>query len=164
MWLIFLFIYLPWKIQTNGQYPNWASANYFSKSLLCWKLIRFGNLDKTYSFLPAFLQREETYSFKFKYLSIATTTNFCFELSQIFPSPIRAQTFSCVYPETKKWHLSWFSFMQLLSNHSIAKWLSCSDLQIKVFKLYRKQKWFCHLQNYRLQWIQLDKINDLSKC
>ena len=72
MWLIFLFISLPWNIQTNGQYPNWASTNDFSKSLLCWKLIRFDNLDKTDSFLPAFLQTEETYSSKVKSLSITT--------------------------------------------------------------------------------------------
>ena len=46
------------NIQTNGKYPNWASTKDFIKSLLCWKFIRFDNLDKTDSFPPAFLQRQ----------------------------------------------------------------------------------------------------------
>ena len=53
------------------------------------------------SFLPTFLRREETYSLKLKSLSITIPNNFCFELSQVFTS-IRAQIFSCLYPETNK--------------------------------------------------------------
>ena len=68
MWLILLFISLSWNMQTNGKYPNWISTMDFIKSLFCWKLIRFNNLDKTDNFLPAFLLREETYSLKLKYL------------------------------------------------------------------------------------------------
>ena len=133
MWLIFLFNFLPFNIQFNGQHQNWASTNDFIKSLLCWKIIRFDNLDKTDNFLPAFVQRDE-YSLKLKSLSITTPKNFYFKLSQIFTSPIRVQMFSCLYPKTSIWHLSWFGFMRLLSNHSTAKWLSCYNLLIKVFK------------------------------
>ena len=138
MWLIFLLNTLPWYIQTNAQYPNCASTNDFIKSLLCLRFIRFDNLDKTDNFLPAFLQREETYSLEFTSLSITTPNNFYCEHSQIFDSPIHTQIFSCLYPETNRWHLSWFSFMQLLSNHSKAKW-SCSK-QLKVFKSLSQAK------------------------
>ena len=90
MSLIFLFISLPWNIQTNRQYPYWASTNDFFKSPLCWKLIRFDIIDKKDSFLPVFLHREEACSLKLKSLSIRTPNNFCFELSQIFTSPVHS--------------------------------------------------------------------------
>ena len=46
------------------------------------------------------LQREKAFSLKS--LSIAAPNSFCFELSQMFSSPICAQKFSCSYPETNK--------------------------------------------------------------
>ena len=42
------------------------------------------------------------YSLKLKSLSITTPNNFYFELSEIFTSPIRAQEFSCLHPETNE--------------------------------------------------------------
>ena len=75
------------------------------RQIISVKVFFVENLDKTGSFLPAFLYREETYSLKFKSLSIATPNNFCFELPQIFTSPIRVQIFSFLYPETNKLHL-----------------------------------------------------------
>ena len=146
MWLIFLFISLPWNIQTNGQYPNWASTNDFSKSLLCWKLIRFDNLDKTDSFLPAFLQREETRSLKLKSVSITTLIIFVlnspkFLLHQFAPKYFYVYILkltndncldlvSCSYFQTNNEN----NYMKL------AKWLSCSNLLIKVFKSLSQAK------------------------
>ena len=43
-----------------------------------------------------------------------------FLLSQIFVLPIFTQTASCLCPEINKWHLSWFNFIKLFSNHSTA--------------------------------------------
>ena len=132
MWLIFLFISSSWNIQTNGQYPNWASTSDFIKGLLCWRLIRFDNLDKTDSFLPAFLQKEETYSLKLKPLFITTLIIFVlnsrkFLLRQFLPKYFHVYILKLIND------IVLISFMQLLSNYSIAKWLSCSNLWIQIF-------------------------------
>ena len=90
--------------------------------------------------LTAILQREETYSLKLKHLSITIPNNFLFELFQILALPTCVQIFLCLYPESNGWLLSWFSFMKLLSNHSIIKWQSWSNLLIKVFKSLSQAK------------------------
>ena len=48
---------------------------------------------------------------------------------------ILAQTASKSWPEFIRWHLYWFSFLQLSSNHSIARFTSCSNLLTKKSKL-----------------------------
>ena len=45
--------------------------------------MKFDNLARTESFLPAFLHNEDTYSLKFRFLSICKPGNFCLLLSQI---------------------------------------------------------------------------------
>ena len=67
-----------------------------------------------------------------------TPSSICLLLSQIFVWPILVQTASCLCPETSKYHLSWFNFIKLFSNHSTATAVWCSSLLIKVFK-------FCHI-------------------
>ena len=89
--------------------------------------------DKDKSF-PAFLHSDETCKSKFRLLSISTPSNFCFLLFQIFICPILAQIFLRLCLETKRWHFSWFSFIWLFSNHSIAKRPSCSNLLIRELR------------------------------
>ena len=62
-WLILLFSPLPWNIHIKGQYPNCDSIKDFIKTLLCLMLIKFDNLARTESFLPAFLHNKDTCSF-----------------------------------------------------------------------------------------------------
>ena len=91
-------------------------------------------LANTASFLPIFLHSEITWSSKLRFFPISIPSNFCFSLPPIFSSPILTQTFSYLCPETKRWHLSLLSFMSLVSNHSIAKKASCSNLLIRLFR------------------------------
>ena len=119
-WLILLLSPLPWNIHIKGQYPDCDSIKDFIKTILSLLLIIFDNLARTKSFLPAF-----------RFLSICKPSNFCLLLFQILSSPIWAQTFSCLQPDTNRWHLSWFNFI-LFWNHSIVSKLSCSSLFIKV--------------------------------
>ena len=46
-----------------------------------------------------FLQGEEVYSLKIKFLSIETACNSCFKFSQIFTAPICVQMFSYLSPK-----------------------------------------------------------------
>ena len=73
--------------------------------------------------------------------SILTPRSFWSFLSQILKEPIFAHTLLYLYRDISKWHLSWFSFMYLHSNHSIAKTESCSNFEIK----FRKSE--SHAQN-----------------
>ena len=139
MWLIFLSNSLPWNMQTNRQYPNWALTNDCINSLLCWKLIRFDNLDKTDNSLPTFSHREEIYQLKPKSIFYNLKKFLFWTLPNFYFNNICPNIFM-FYRETHRWRLSWFSFMWLLLNHSIAKWLSCSNLLIKVFKSLSQAK------------------------
>ena len=132
--IFLLFIFLLWNIQMSGQYPNWDSTNVFIRIRFFLKLISLDNLANTASFVPAFLQSEITWSSKLRFIPISIPNNFCFALSQIFSSAILIQTFSYLCPVTKRWHLSLLSFMLLVSNNSIAKKASCSNLLIRLFR------------------------------
>ena len=132
--IFLLFTFLLWNIQMSGQYPNWDSKNVFIRICFCLKLINLDNLRNTSSFLHAFLHSEITWSSKVRFLPISIPSNFCFPLPQIFSSSILTQTFSYLCPETKRWHLSLLSFMLLVSNYSIAKKTSCSNLLIRLFR------------------------------
>ena len=132
--MISIFTFPLWNIHMNGQYPNWDSTNVFIRIPFCLKLINLDNLANTASFLPIFLHSEITWSSKLRFFPISIPSNFCFSLPPIFSSPILTQTFSYLCPETKRWHLSLLSFMSLVSNHSIAKKASCSNLLIRLFR------------------------------
>ena len=132
--MISIFTFPLWNIHMNGQYPNWDSTNVFIRIPFCLKLINLDNLANTTSFLPIFLHSEITWSSKLRFFPISIPSNFCFSLPPIFSSPILTQIFSYLCPETKRWHLSLLSFMSLVSNHSIAKKASCSNLLIRLFR------------------------------
>ena len=132
--MISIFTFPLWNIHMNGQYPNWDSTNVFIRIPFCLKLINLDNLANTASFLPIFLHSEITWSSKLRFFPISIPSNFCFSLPPIFSSPILTQIFSYLCPETKRWHLSLLSFMSLVSNHSIAKKASCSNLLIRLFR------------------------------
>ena len=132
--MISIFTFPLWNIHMNGQYPNWDSTNVFIRIPFCLKLINLDDLANTASFLPIFLHSEITWSSKLRFFPISIPSNFCFSLPPIFSSPILTQIFSCLCPETKRWHLSLLSFMSLVSNHSIAKKASCSNLLIRLFR------------------------------
>ena len=132
--MISIFTFPLWNIHMNGQYPNWDSTNVFIRIPFCLKLINLDNFANTASFLPIFLHSEITWSSKLRFFPISIPSNFCFSLPPIFSSPILTQIFSYLCPETKRWHLSLLSFMSLVSNHSIAKKASCSNLLIRLFR------------------------------
>ena len=68
--LILLLSPLPWNIHIKGQYPTCDSIKDFIKTLLCLMLIKFDNLARTESFLPALLHNKDTYSLKCRFVSI----------------------------------------------------------------------------------------------
>ena len=85
--IILLFTNLQCNIHIKGQYPNGDSIKDFIKTLLCLMFMKFDNLARTESFLPAFLHNEDTYSLNFRFLSIWKPSDFCLLLSQIISSP-----------------------------------------------------------------------------
>ena len=60
---------------------------------------------------------------------------FALYILKFVSSLILAQTASKSWPEFIRWHLYWFSFLQLPSNHSIARFASCANLLTKKSKL-----------------------------
>ena len=72
--IILLFTSLPWNIHINGNNQTVT---------LCLMLMKFDNLTKIESFLPAFLHNEEIYSLKLRFLSICKPSTFCLLLSQM---------------------------------------------------------------------------------
>ena len=70
----------------------------------------------------------------FSFLSMTLPNNFWLSVSQIINWPTETNSFSYLCPETMRWHLPWFNFMLLFSNHSITSKLSCSSLLIKEYK------------------------------
>ena len=124
-WFSFTF-YLPaMKHPDEWTICKLDSRNMFIRIRFCLKFINLDNLANTASFLPAFLQREITWSSKLRFLPISIPSSFCHAFSRIFSSPILTQSFSCLCPKSKPWHLPLLSFMLLVSNHSIAKKALC---------------------------------------
>ena len=72
--IILLFTSLPWNIHINGNNQTVT---------LCLMLMKFDNLAKIETFLPAFLHNEETYSLNFRFLSVCKPSTFCLLLSQM---------------------------------------------------------------------------------
>ena len=72
--IILLFTSLPWNIHINGNNQTVT---------LCLMLMKFDDLAKIETFLPAFLHNEETYSLNFRFLSVCKPSTFCLLLSQM---------------------------------------------------------------------------------
>ena len=103
--------------------------------ILCWKLIRFDNLDKTDSFPPAFLIEignlcKETYSLKLKSL-----------LQPLIIFVLNSPKFLFHQFVTKCFHVYILKLINDICldlvpcSCDVAKWLSCFNLLIKVFNL-----------------------------
>ena len=60
-------------------------------------------------------------------------------------------------PETKRWHLSLFSFMLLVSNHSVSKKLRALNLSIKLFRSLSQARNIVYKLPYSLQG-KIDQI------
>ena len=107
--------------------------------------MKFDNLARTESFLPAFLHNEDAYSLKFRFLSICKPSNFCLLLSQIVSSPILNQIptggiyldlISYYYSETihllVSYHVPVFSWRSLDLCYRQKKVVSSAKLQTSV--------------------------------
>ena len=89
--------------------------NAFIKTLFLSVHKKFDNLVKTDNFYPAFLHKEAIYLSKIKILSKVSVSYFPnFFFPKICPNIV-------ILKSQNKWHYSWFNFVELFSNHSIAR-------------------------------------------
>ena len=97
------------------------------------------SLDKALKFFLAFFYSDITNLSKFKTFSLATDSNFNSILSHICVFLMLAQKSSRLWQAwNHKIVFTWFSFIELQSNHSNTKFSSCSNLSTKESKLESK--------------------------
>ena len=109
---------------------------------VCIKLIKFISLTRTESLLLAFLQKEDRYSLKFRFLSISKSSNFRWITTfQNFFVHYMSPDILTFISKNEQVRLSWFNLMLLFST---IQWTE--RYHVLIFLL--KHKKFCHLQNY----------------